>query len=451
MSPLFVMAFFMAGNFLMITWRKEVEDLRKIGKFAGFKSSPGDMKPTKYLAIALMALCMLSFSSCNCCNKDEKARYIFLFIGDGMGCQNVAVTESYLSYKAGKLGGEQLTFTQFPCYGMANTYSADKAITCSSASGTAISTGAKTNNTFIGVDPEGNKLKSISYELQEMGYNIGIMSSVPVNHATPAAFYTTSGLRYSYYDITKTLPESGFKFLAGSGFIDYFGKDGKQQSSAEYVEQNGYKVCFGQEEFEKAGKDERIVLCQPYNKDCEPGNYDIGGPTPDGHIRLKTVLEDGISFLGEEKPFFIMCEGGDIDWAAHANMTMPTVMSMLEFDEAVAVAVDFYRKHPDETLIIVTADHETGGASLGCGYDYREDLDWAYIDSVYTASGMTCKLDTKQNKALNDKANIGWTSSNHTGGPVPVYAIGKGAERFCGRMDNTQIKGKIMAEEPVKK
>ena len=149
--------------------------------------------------------------------KSEKpAKYIFVMIGDGMGATQVAAAESYLSYKEGKLGGEQLTFTQFPVLGLCTTYSADSNITDSAASGTAIATGNKTDNHSLGVAPDGTPLKSMAYTLHEKGYNVGIMSSVPVNHATPGAFYAHRKDRNDYYEISLEMPESGFEFFAST-------------------------------------------------------------------------------------------------------------------------------------------------------------------------------------------------------------------------------------------
>ena len=146
---------------------------------------------------------------------DKPAKYIFVMIGDGMGAAQVAAAESYLSYKAGRLGGEQLTFTGFPVLGLCTTYSADSNITDSAASGTAIATGNKTDNHYLGVAPDGSPLKSMAYTLHEKGYNVGIMSSVPVNHATPGAFYAHQEDRGNYYEISLEIPESGFEFFAG--------------------------------------------------------------------------------------------------------------------------------------------------------------------------------------------------------------------------------------------
>lgn len=373
--------------------------------------------------------------------KDKPAKYIFLFIGDGMGFSQVATAESYLSYKAGKLGGEQVTFTTFPYHGSASSHSANKRVTDSSAAGTAISTGIKTNNAMLCMDPDENKLLSMSFDLQDMGYNIGIMSSVPVNHATPASFYARNASRYTYYDISAEMASSGFEYFAGSGMIHYFGKENDKESSATVLERNGMNVCFSIEETEEAIEDgDRILLCQPYNKEKEPSNYEAGGAAPEGHIVLSEMLELGMERLGEKEPFFIMCEGGEIDWAGHANKTMPMVAALLEFDNAVRKAYEFYLEHPKETLIIVTADHGTGGIAL------NSQPDWEKLEEAWTEAGNRNVLKSSENKKLNKDCNIGWTTRGHTGEPVPVYAIGKGAEKFAGRMDNTEFKVKILGK-----
>ena len=401
------------------------------------------MKTNKILAFALAAIAIFLLGNTYDvqAKKTDTAKYVFLFIGDGMGFSHVAATESYLSYKAGKLGGEHLTFTEFPFHGSADNHSANHRVTDSAASGTAIANGVKTNNGMIGVDSEGNRAESISYVLQDRGYNIGIISSVPVNHATPASFYAHNVNRGAYYDIMKEMPESGFEFFAGAGILGYFGKDKKQESSAAWLEKNGINVCFSKEEAEEAIQNkETILVCQPYNEEKEPANYDAGGIMPEGHILLTEMVEMALERLGDKKPFFIMCEGGEIDWAAHGNKTMPTIQDVMAFDDAVSVAYEFYLEHPDETLIIVTADHGTGGIS------YTSDPDWAKIEEAWIAAGQSNTLDGDANRKLNNSANIGWTTGGHTGEAVPVYAIGKGAERFCGKMDNTDIKGKILGE-----
>ena len=395
------------------------------------------MKTRRFFAVICAIAMMVSFAGSfgNSTRAEERAKYIFLFIGDGMGNSHVAATESYLSYKAGKLGGEQLCFTQFPCLGLATTYSANANVTCSSAAGTAIACGAKTNNGMVGVDPEGNNLESMAVALKKDGYKVGIMSSVPINHATPASFYAHNTSRSDNYGISMDIPASDFDFLGGDGFLDLKGKKGDKEATNVVLEKNGYKVCYGTKEFKaSAKKAKKIIFCQEDTRDTEAEQY-----TSDGgevvETSLAEVVEMAIDFLGEKKPFFIMCEGGAIDWEAHSNQTMGTIKETLEFDKAVQVAYEFYLAHPDETLIVVTADHETGGIALG-SYGGKDVIDWASLEANKGREG----------RELNAKASIGWTTGGHTGAPVPTYAIGKGAEKFIGRLDNTDIKGKILGK-----
>ena len=403
------------------------------------------MKKIIYLwAVVVMALVM---GGCSCFeSKDGKAKYIFLFIGDGMSASGVDLTESWLSYKAGKVGGENLTMSTFPVYGHCTTFSHDRHATCSAAAGTAISTGVKTTKNRIATDPDGNELESISYVLQREGYNVALMSSSPVNHATEASFFAKEETRNNFYEITKAIPETGFQFFGGSGFIQFYGKDGQQESSAEYLERNGYEVCCGAEEFEAAAPDcDKIVLYQECFRDTSATDYVMDGRKPAGEIELPQMMRYALDFIGDEKPFFVMCEQGTIDWAAHLNRVLPMVNAVIEFDDAIKVAYEFYLQHPDETLIVVTSDHGTGGPAIGAGGWGRDMVFWDKIEQSWNDLGQCNDLDDASNMALNESATIGWTTIYHTGECVPVYAIGKGAERFGGKIDNTEIKGKLLA------
>lgn len=378
--------------------------------------------------------------------NEDKAKYIFLFIGDGMGMGQVNLTDSYLAYKAGQMGGQYLSFTHFPYLALSSTYSANRNITDSAAGGTAIACGAKTNNEHIGVGPDGKPLESIAYALKSEGYNVGIMTTVPVNHATPAAFYGHNSSRYGYYDISKEIVGSGFEFFGGSGFYHYKGEKGDKPAVDIYIEENGYDVCYGQREFEARDKDKGIVFIQESGRETDPENYVSDGAEA-CDVKIAQMLEMGLEVLGDKEPFFIMCEGGNIDWAAHDNKTMTTVMEILDFDKAVQRALEFYNEHPDETLIVVTADHETGGVSIGEGKDWRpEIIDWKLLESHWYESGEKNVLGYEENREMNRKALIGWTSSHHTAARVPAFAIGKGAERFHGIIENSDIKGKILGE-----
>lgn len=405
------------------------------------------MNRTSFIAgaAALLAFAAMSITSCatgekNVSEAEGTPKYIFLFIGDGMGAAQAGVTESYISYTKGKLGGEELCFSGFPVLGTCTTYSADSQITCSSASGTAIACGQKTNNGYLGVDPEGNDLTSIAYVLKDKGYKVGIMSSVPVNHATPGAFYAHNTSRDDYYSISMEIPESGFDFFGGSGFLQFNGPEDKDTPTPEVLESKGYDVCFGEKEFmERMDSTDRIVFIQPSGKDSSAGNYEVEQEKEEDS-RLAQVLQFALDFMTDEQPFFIMCEGGEIDWAAHDNTTMPMVDAVMRLNEAVQTAYGFYLEHPDETLILVTADHETGGITLGC--NGSSGVDWKILEQAYNAAG--APADEEEKDRLNATAGIGWTTHDHTGSPVPIYSIGYGSSRFAGRMDNTEIKNKIL-------
>ena len=217
------------------------------------------------------------------------------------------------------------------------------------------------------------------------------------------------------------------------------------------VERIGMEVgCI---KHQTVGKD-KVVFCQAKNRGKSAGYYvsdgledqgvtSTGGAVEEEDATMAEMLELALEYLGDEKPFFIMGEGGITDWASHENRTMSTIESVLDFDAAIKVAYEFYEKHPEETLIVVTADHETGGLSLGCG---KATIDWKTLETQWIESGKKNTLDEDENREFNESCSIGWTTGSHTGGAVPIYSIGKGAEDFCGRLDNTEIKGRILGK-----
>lgn len=400
------------------------------------------MKIYRFISVLLTAVAIFSLNGCNSAdNKD--AKYIFLFIGDGMGVTQVAAAESYLAYLDGdKLGGLSLTMTSFPNFGVATSYSANSRVTDSAAAGSAIACGEKTRNGSIGVDAEGNPTRSIAYELHDEDYNVGIITTVPINHATPTAFYANNTDRDACYEMCRQIPTSGFEFFAGSGFIDYRGRKNDLKPIDEVIEEEGYKVVYGFKEYESTiQKGDKVVFCQESNKEESAGNYVSEGKLAED-ATLGEMLELGMKHIGTKDPFFFMCEGGKIDWTAHGNRTMPMIMDILEFDQAISIAYEFYKKHPNETLIVVTADHETGGMSLGAG----REVNWGLLVEQWERDNHKNDLSNEENRDLNRKASIGWTTGSHSGAPVPVWAVGVGAEKFTGWMDNTEIKGKILGE-----
>ena len=398
--------------------------------------------------MTIVIVSVFCFASCNNCKDNTPtAKYIFYFIGDGMGNTHVALTESYLSYKAGKENGERLSFTQFPYLALAETWPIGGHITCSSASGTALACGIKTTNNSLGVDPDGNEGTSIAVELHNQGYNVGIMSSVPVNHATPASFFAHNEYRGNYYEISQDMIDDGFEFFGGAGLYDIRGKKGDLPSTLDFLEENGYAVCYGKSTFtERQPNSEKVVYLQPSSQETGPEYYVREGDK-EGDIQLSEMLGLCIDHLGDEEPFIIVCEEGKIDWSAHGNKTMSMVHDVLSLNETVKKALEFYYAHPDETLIVVTADHETGGPAIGDGQEWKSDyIDWEILEKSWIECGGKNNLNRQDNRALNYAAQVGWTTENHSGAPVPVYAIGKGAERFHGRINNIDIKGLILGK-----
>ncbi len=403
------------------------------------------------VAICGLILCIVTLFIINKSSHKAdtpRAKYIFLFVADGMSHTHVSMTESYMSYKAGKIGGERLAFSSLPYCGNVETYSLDSPVTCSAAAGTAIATGVKTKSRSVGRGPEGEPLKSFAFDLKESGYKIGIISNAPINHATPACFYSSPVDRDDYYKITEEIPKSGFEFFASVGFKEFNSRVEGDPDTETLLNSHGYKICWGREELAQLNKDiEKLIICNEDNRGRDAMDYMADGTIEAEDFTLPEMVSAGVEFLSDKEPFFIMCEAGTIDWAAHVNKTIPTIKLIQEMDEAVKVALDFYESHPEETLIIVTSDHETGGATIGYGNMWKKDQPlWEILDSAWTAAGEKNVLNWEDNKKLNESAYIGWTTNYHTGGNVPVYAIGKGGERFCGKMNNTDFKAKILAE-----
>ena len=375
--------------------------------------------------------------------QPEKAKYVFLFIGDGMGLAHVFLTEAWLSQKDGKISNTPLGFSQFPVMGVATTYSASNIITCSSAAATALASGYKANNSTVGIYPADSiPLRQISYKLKDLGYKIGIMTSVTIDHATPACFYAHCTKRNNYFEIAMQLPESGFDFFGGGGFQGARDKEIKDATEQIYnkVDEYGYTVALGVDEYKakKAGA-KKMILFQDGKKRRDSALHTVIS-RKDGDLTLKQVLESAIDFMYEPegKGFFIMCEGGQIDWEAHSNKAAGVITETIDFDKAINVAYEFYKQHPDETLIVVTADHETGGLALGREKGYTFDLT-VFNDAINGKPVPKEALDS-----LNKAARIGWSTKSHTGIPVPVFAIGAGSRMFAGRIDNTDIPKNIM-------
>ena len=292
-------------------------------------------------------------------------KYVFLFIGDGMGQSDVDLYEAYLAEKDGKEGFVQSNISKIPLLSMCTTHCKNRRITDSGAAGSAIACGQKFNVGEIAYSETGNQPKSIAKVAKEKGMKVGIISTAPMNHATPASFYANQPTRKNYYQIGLQLAESNFDFFGGGGLLKQTGNKKDEKDLMTIYQESGYltftslkaiasmkshnnKVIFTNETLDR---DASI----PYKIDREdaPNNS------------LAEIVETAIIHMDNPKGFFMMVEGGKIDYAAHDNDAGSIIGEMEDFDNAIAEAYKFYLQHKNETMIIITADHETGGVSLG--------------------------------------------------------------------------------------
>lgn len=374
--------------------------------------------------------------------QEQKAKYVFYFIGDGMGFNHVSLAEYWLGYTQGVFDSRPLSFSQFPVLGWAVTHSESNLITDSAAAGTALSTGTKTKNGMLGTAPDSSALESIAYKIHDAGYKVGISSTVGINHATPGAFYGHSVSRSEYYSIASEIPSTGFEFFAGGGAIESNGEDGDETSVYEAIEDSGYIIAEGMDDFaDKKDEAGKMMLLQENGRLKTELPYAIDRKDTD--MTQADLVSASIDFLYDEDcpGFFIMSEGGKIDWASHGNDTKAVILETLSLSDAVAEAVEFYNAHPDETLIIVTADHETGGLTLSWEKGY--DLLFDKLEEIHCSKDMVSEEEREHMNEISHEAHIGWTTGDHSGANVPVFAIGAGSTLFSGRMDNTEIPKKI--------
>jgi len=292
-------------------------------------------------------------------------------------------------------GPQKLNFMNFGTEGSAITFDSCSFAPDSASTATSIATGNKTYSGMINVDISGTEeFETIAEKLHDQkNWKIGVISSVNLNHATPAAFYAHQASRNNYYEIGQELVESGFEYFAGGGLKNPDGTEGDKENLYALAEKAGYKVTYTQADAEKiTSDDKKVILIDEHLADSDAMNYEID--RADSEWRLSDYVAKGIDVLDNDKGFFMMCEGGKIDWACHANDAGSSVSDTLAFADAVQVAIDFALEHPDETLILVTGDHETGGLSIGfAGTDYdtyltnlsSQKISYAQFDEQYIA------------------------------------------------------------------
>lgn len=331
------------------------------------------MKKSFVLVVFLMFLGTINTTFAQ---KDyqTKPKYVFLFIGDGMGLAHISLTQAYLSAIDGKIGFKQLTMTEFPVVGFATTFAQTRLITCSAAAGTALSTGTKTSPGTIAMNfNHTDTLYSIANWFKNEGFKVGLISSVFVNDATPSVFYAHATKRTNLYEIAKQFITSRIDLIGGGKFANE-DDNGQNTNIYELLPKSGYKVVNNKKDFEKlTNKDSKVCM---YSPDClKDASMPFVLDQTKQTIKLSDFTQKAIDVLYNPKGFFIMVEGGKIDWAAHNNDASSIIAEVIDFDNAINVALNFYKQHPNETLIIVTADHETGGLTLGYRKtEYESDI-----------------------------------------------------------------------------
>ena len=297
------------------------------------------------------------------------AKYVFLFIGDGLAMPQRSAAEYVLAARenAATPGAVKLAMNALPVQGLTTTYSLNSIITDSGAAGTAIACGVKTYNGAIGVDGTKHPVRSVAETARDNGKKVGIVSTVSLDHATPASFYAHQTSRNNYYEIALEVAASGFDFFGGGGFKDPAGKksrkEGDKPNALEVIKQAGYALPETRQAILDLGPGAKAVAVNPALDEAKAMPYALDGDQKG--LSLAAFTAKGIEVLDNPKGFFFMIEGGKIDWACHANDAVAAVDDTLALDEAVAEALRFAAKHPAETLIVVTGDHECGGLTLG--------------------------------------------------------------------------------------
>lgn len=427
----------------------------------------------------------------------QTPKYIFLFIGDGMGPNTVYYTD--LVNKTLDHQAKDLNFYYFPVKNLICTKSANSLVTDSSAAGTALASGVKIDNSALGYAPDGSFPVTVAELAKKNGYGAGVATSVAVNHATPASFYGHTKSRNDYNELAEQLFSGNIDFAAGATFLT--NKGTTPQDLVAKAKDAGMTVFCGQDEY-KTVKGGRVLYL---SNDLDHSSIPYAIDRKPGDTQLADFTKGAIDFLYSnfKKGFFLMVEGGKIDYGTHATDAATSVWEVNDMAKSIDLALDFMAKHPTETLILVTADHDTGALSLSRNsYEMHPEYmqyqklskdqlsvkiaqlrgqtgnnaSWAQVKEILKAElGLWDKVPVKpeQEKRLtevykqtfldDDKtrevnlyssnerlaataidvlaaaAGIQWPISSHSGAPVILAAKGVQAAAFSGCTDNTEV------------
>lgn len=394
-------------------------------------------------------------------------RYIFLFIGDGLGQEEIDLFAGITQHS---------TFTEFPVHVLLGTRTSDGRVPDSAASATSIACGVKVREGVLAQDDSGRPLETIAEKAKKRGLRVGIITNVALNDATPAAFYAHTSSRRNYDDIAWQMVASGFDLFVGSGIASST-REGRD-TILSHARKQGYLVIRNLREFLDLKTVPAIALL--------PFTFAIDRKTE--HPTLAQCVRKAIELLNNPSGFLLVVEGGRIDWCNHMNDIVSSLKELEDFDAAIREALLFGKGHPQETLILVTADHETGGLRwerkipirlpLQRGsYDrFLEELQsvprkrealWEFLVSFwgeenreaieralrdFLASGNGKALWIALARSFAQSIGVSWSTLGHTASPVPLYAWGEGADAFAYARENTdlaRILGEILAGNVV--
>lgn len=382
-----------------------------------------------FISIALLSL-VLAITGCN---NEPRVKNVIYLIGDGMGFG--AVTTLLLTED------EPTGFEEAPVIGLSETCSANNYVTDSAAGGTALATGTRTNNGYVGADPDGNRLTSVLRKAQTYGMKTGIVVNTTLTEATPGAFYAGVTSRKMVFDIAKQFTESEVDVAIGGGLDHFIARPDSLDLTATLIE-NGYDVYLNWETVLNTESDKFIGILPLYDlhrREKNNGtasaaegqevclaaqmaaiNEDINAThlsEPTVYLEKATVKALDVLSRNNKNGFFLMIESAIIDGYGHNNDGEGMIVEMQEFGRTLRAMIDYVNNHP-ETLLVVTADHETGGTGV-------------YYNGHTPANEGPLRLK--------------FSTSGHTGTVVPVFAYGAGAENFAGVMKNIDIPEKIDA------
>jgi len=352
------------------------------------------MEIRSFKTLAFLLIIVISGCAVQDINKSKTPRpevkNIILFIGDGMGTAHVSAAMT--------VSEKPLSLASFPFSGFIQTYSSDNYVTDSGAGGTAIACGIKTKNGMIGVGPDSVAVTSIIEFAHKNGLATGVLSTSAITHATPASFVAHNSGRGNYEDIAKDFLNGTVDVFIGGG-EDHFSKRADGTDLTLKLKDQGYEVVYNMDELKKSGSLKIAgLLAKGHMPEASKGRTGM----------LAEMTRKAIETLSRDKDgFFMMVEGSMIDWGAHAKDADYTASEVVDLDEAIGVAREFASKD-GKTLVIVTADHETGGLTLVGGSVQERKIVANFIPS-----------------------------GNHTAVMVPIFSYGPSAEVFSGIHDNT--------------